>query len=96
MEIMFYVYILLSQKDNGFYIGYSADLKLRYKEHQQGLVKATKTRRPVELIYYEAYKKEKKARQRELKLKQFGSAYYALLKRLGYYSENDKGSPTPP
>ena len=81
---MYYVYVLLSRKDNGFYVGYSADLKLRYKEHQKGLVKSTKNRRAVELIYYEAYKAERQARQRELKLKQFGSAYHALLKRLSY------------
>ncbi len=81
---MYYVYVLLSHKDNGYYIGYSADLKLRYREHQEGLVDSTQNRRPVELIYYEAYKDERQARQRELKLKQFGSAYHALLKRLGY------------
>jgi predicted GIY-YIG superfamily endonuclease len=30
---MFYVYLLHSTKDNGFYIGYSTDLKRRLSEH---------------------------------------------------------------
>ena len=30
---MYYVYILQSRRDNGYYIGYTADLKQRLKEH---------------------------------------------------------------
>ena len=62
---MFYVYILLSRKDNKFYVGYTADLKLRYKEHQDGGVKSTKFRRPLKLIYYEAYMNQANAQKRE-------------------------------
>lgn len=79
---MFYVYLLRSIKDDGFYIGYSSDLRLRFKEHCDGEVKSTKHRRPVELIYYEAYFERELAEGRERKLKQFGSAYNGLLKRL--------------
>ena len=32
-ERMFYVYLLHSTKDNGFYIGFSTDLKRRLSEH---------------------------------------------------------------
>lgn len=81
---MHYVYLLLSAKDNGFYIGYSDDLRGRFKDHINGKVKSTKNRRPLKLIYYEAYSNKQKARERERKLKQFGSAYRGLLKRLGY------------
>jgi len=79
---MFYMYLLQSKKDNKFYIGYSSDLRIRFKQHCEGKVDATKNRRPVELIYYESYNEEKLARQRERNLKQFGSAYTGLLKRL--------------
>jgi len=81
---MYYVYLLKSRLDNGFYIGYSSNLKIRFSQHSNGLVNATRHRRPLELVYYESYEQETLARQREIKLKQFGSSYTGLLKRLGY------------
>jgi putative endonuclease len=79
---MYYVYLLKSAKDNRYYVGYTEDLKQRFIEHQKGKVRATKDRRPLELFYYEAYSDRKTAQERERKLKQFGSAYHGLLKRL--------------
>lgn len=84
---MFYVYILRSKKDYKLYIGYSSNLKERFKKHNKGKVQATKYRRPLELIYYEAYKFEKNARNREKQLKYFGKAYKQLKNRI------DKDSP---
>ena len=55
MEPMFYVYLLHSTKDNGFYIGYSTDLKKRLSQHTRGASFATKSRGPWKLIYYRAY-----------------------------------------
>jgi len=66
---MFYVYILQSIKDGNFYVGYSADLKTRFIEHKKGKVSSTKNRRPIILIYYEAYRSGKDARIREKFLK---------------------------
>ncbi len=66
---MFYVYILFSEKDKKLYTGYSPDLKARVKKHNDGYVKATKYRRPLKLIYYEAYKEEGDAKRREIYLK---------------------------
>lgn len=63
---MFYVYILYSQKDKKLYIGYTNNLKQRYLNHSNGLVKATKFRRPLKLIYYEAYLNRDDAKKREL------------------------------
>ena len=54
---MYYIYILFSQKDKQLYIGYTNDLKARYKKHINGFVRATKFRLPLKLIYYEAYVK---------------------------------------
>ncbi len=66
---MYYVYILFSEKDKELYTGFSPDLKSRFKAHSNGFVKATKHRRPLKLIYYEAYAKELDARRREKYLK---------------------------
>jgi len=66
---MFYVYILFSEKDKKLYTGYSPDLKARVEKHNNGYVKATKYRRPLQLIYYEAYKEELDAKRREKFLK---------------------------
>ena len=66
---MFYVYLLKSEKDNKFYIGSTADLKKRIKEHSDGKVKSTACRRPLKLVYYETYADESIARKRELKVK---------------------------
>lgn len=51
---MYYVYVLISEKDKRFYVGYTNDLKKRVKEHSSGRVDSTKNRLPLQLIYYEA------------------------------------------
>ena len=83
-RLMYCVYLLKSNKDQRFYIGCSSDIKRRFDEHKNGKVQSTKHRRPLQLIYFEAYSSEKKARVREFQLKKFGSAYTGLLKRLGF------------
>jgi putative endonuclease len=79
---MWYVYILKSQKDLKLYIGSTNDLRKRLRDHNDGKQFATKYRRPLKLIYYEAYEFEYLARRREKRLKYFGSAYRELKKRL--------------
>ncbi len=79
---MFYVYLLQSEKDDGYYIGYTSEPERRLVEHQNGLVESTRHRRPVRMIYVEGYVEEHVARERERSLKNFGSAYTALIKRL--------------
>jgi putative endonuclease len=66
---MFYVYILLSKKDNKFYVGMTSDLKRRIGEHKRGNVKSTKHRLPMKLICYEAYLTKGEAERREKYLK---------------------------
>ena len=66
---MFYVYILLSNKDGMFYVGMTADLKRRIQEHENGKVKSTKHRQPMKLICYEAYLTKNEAEKREIFLK---------------------------
>jgi putative endonuclease len=79
---MFYLYVLKSSKDGNCYIGSTTDLKRRFKEHSEGLVISTKNRRPLELIYYEAYKALADARRREHSLKLKSRAYALLYKRI--------------
>jgi len=62
---MYYTYVLLSKLDKKIYIGFTQDLKIRFNEHNKGLVKATKNRRPFLLIYYEACLDKHKAIKRE-------------------------------
>lgn len=66
---MYYVYILFSEKDNQLYTGFTPNLRSRFKAHTNGFVKATKHRRPLKLIYYEAFSEELDARRREKYLK---------------------------
>ncbi len=62
---MHYVYILMSQKDGLLYIGYTNNLRARFDKHNAGKVQATAYRRPLKIIYYEAYLDEWDARERE-------------------------------
>ncbi|MFA5211589.1 MAG: GIY-YIG nuclease family protein [Patescibacteria group bacterium] len=79
---MYYVYVLQSLKDGKGYIGSTNDLRRRFKEHITGKVKSTKPRRPLKLIYYEAYSNEKDVRLRESRLKIKSRAYAQLRVRL--------------
>ena len=66
---MFYTYVLQSMKDMVFYVGFTKNLKLRFAQHNKGLVESTKHRRPFNLIYYEACLDESDATRREIYLK---------------------------
>jgi len=67
--MFYYVYVLLSEKDNKFYTGYTEDLQGRFEAHTKGRVRATKDRRPLELIYSEGCRDKKDAMKREKYLK---------------------------
>jgi putative endonuclease len=74
---VFYLYIL-KLSDGSLYTGFTSDLKRRYPEHVNGGVKSTKHKRPLSLIYYEAYLSEVDARKRERYLKSGGNAKKVL------------------
>ncbi len=46
---MFYVYVLRSASDDGFYIGYSTNLRKRLGQHVTGAALATSYRGPMEI-----------------------------------------------
>ena len=81
---MYYSYVLQSKKDNGFYIGFTKDVKLRFEQHTKGQVDSTKNRRPLKLIYYEACLKREDATKREKYLKTYNGKRF-LYNRLKSY-----------
>lgn len=67
---MNYTYILVCN-DGTYYTGWTTDLEHRLKAHNQGTgAKYTKARRPVSLVYYEAYETKSEAMKREYAIKQ--------------------------
>ena len=70
----FFVYIIRSIKDSGYYVGMTKDLNTRLNYHNKGLVRSTKHRVPFELIYKEKFQTIKEAREREKYLKSYKGA----------------------
>lgn len=66
---MYYVYLLQSKESGKIYTGYTEDLKRRIKEHFRQHVHTTYRMGSLELIYYEAFKNQKDATEREGYLK---------------------------
>ena len=57
--------------DGSLYTGWTNDLDKRLKAHNSGRgAKYTKTRRPVELVYYEKFLTKQEAMSREARIKQ--------------------------
>ncbi len=84
MPTMYYVYVLLSQKDKKFYAGVTDNLRRRLKEHNAGSEPSTRSRLPFKLIYYEACIDKNDAIAREKFLKTgMGKKY--LKNRLRHY-----------
>ncbi|WP_349669468.1 GIY-YIG nuclease family protein [Lacrimispora sp.] len=66
---MNYTY-LVKCADNTLYCGWTNHLEKRIEAHNQGKgAKYTKTRRPVELVYYESYPTKEEAMRREVQIK---------------------------
>ncbi len=64
-KLQYCVYVLLSQKDNQFYIGYTTNLHERLTSHITGNSKATAPRLPFTLIFCEYYLSKHDATRRE-------------------------------
>jgi putative endonuclease len=69
MILPYCVYVLFSKKDFLLYIGLTANIDERLKNHNKGLTKSTAPRRPLELIFCEFYLFEADARRREMYFK---------------------------
>jgi putative endonuclease len=79
--IMYYVYVLQSEKTGQLYVGSTKDLRKRFSQHNLGQSTWTKRAIPWKLIYYEAclVKEDAQARERYFKS---GPGRQALTKRL--------------
>ena len=78
---MHYIYIIQSQKDKSTYIGLTADLKARLKEHNRGNSTHTSSKIPYKIIWYCAFSKKPVAIKFEQYLKQ-GSGFAFAKKHL--------------
>lgn len=68
--------MLRSTKDENLYFGFTGDLKLRLKQHNDGKVSSTSPRKPFVLVYFEACLDKQKAIAREKYFKSgFGRAF---------------------
>lgn len=81
---MYYTYVLQSEADEKFYVGFTEDLKLRFEKHSKGQVESTRNRRPLKLIYYEACLSQDDATKREKYLKSYHGRMF-LKNRLKSY-----------
>jgi predicted GIY-YIG superfamily endonuclease len=77
---MHYVYVLANEK-GGIYVGCTGDLKKRLTQHTSERVKTTSGKKWT-LAYYEAYRAESDAWEREQKLKDHGQAKRQLKDRI--------------
>lgn len=82
--MFYYVYVLLSEKDNLFYTGYTSNIKGRIILHNEGKVVSTKNRRPLKLIYWEGCLNQQDATRREKYLKSGNGKIY-LRNRLSHF-----------
>ena len=81
-----YTYILLSNKDNKFYTGYTEDLKSRFEQHAKGKVSSTRNRRPLTLIYYESCLSKKDAMHRERHFKTYKGKLFLRNRLKSYFT----------
>lgn len=66
---MIYTYIIQSQIDKSFYIGSTADLQKRLKEHNQKKARYSSTKAPFKLVWYGAFTNKSKSLKFEKYLK---------------------------
>ena len=66
---MFSVYVLRSHRREYWYVGLSANVERRVRQHQEGKERTTKPYRPFDLVYVEGFMTRPEARKREKYLK---------------------------
>jgi len=68
-KLMYYTYVIQSQRSKRWYTGSTNDLRKRLNQHNTGKSTWTKNGTPWKLIYYKACLDEQDARSREKYLK---------------------------
>jgi len=67
-----------------FYTGFTKNLKLRFEQHNRGLVESTRERRPFKLIYYEGCLNQNDATKRERYLKSYHGKIFSKRRLKSY------------
>ena len=80
---MYIVYILKSNKFDRYYIGHTADLNQRLKDHNRGKVRSTNRYSPLEVEYGDQCAPSMKKNKREMQIKSYksGEAFRNLLNK---------------
>ena len=65
----YFVYILQSERDGSYYVGYTADLGKRIDRHNKGGGRYTRGKLPWKLIYHEVFDTKAEAMKREREIK---------------------------
>jgi putative endonuclease len=81
---MYYLYILKSLKDDGYYIGETENIIKRIKDHNSGKTKSIKHRIPFRLKYTEEFITKTECRKKEIFLKKNYQERKKLLISLGF------------
>lgn len=77
-----HVYVLRSLTDHQFYVGLTRNLPARLQLHNKGVIRSTKKRTPLQLVYWEGCLNESDAAQREKYLKTaWGKRYIKIRLR---------------
>jgi putative endonuclease len=85
---MYYVYILKSEMDDSFYIGYTNSLDRRLREHNEGKSRYTSKKIPWKIVYSEIFEEKSDAIKREIFLKKQKSREF-YLGLIDNFSKND-------
>jgi putative endonuclease len=67
--MLFYVYIIKSEKDNSYYKGFTLDYLERLQQHNNAFSKYTSSKMPWRLVYVEEHVSKTEALKRERSLK---------------------------
>ena|SRR5579871_4693394 len=80
--LMFSTYILKSIAKDWYYIGHTANIEERLRQHNNGQSRATKPYKPFALIYKEDFDTKGEAFTREQQIKRYkhGDAFKKLIK----------------
>ena len=80
-KIMYTVYILQSENTGRYYVGYTSDMQQRFRYHNSGKNKSTKSGMPRKIVRQEVFPTKKEAWLREWQIKKYkgGEAFKKLI-----------------